>query len=73
MAAAQIILDLKGSLVASDIPQAKVKLSDNKSFAKEGLMSLGFKAKDCEDALNRIQEEDLSIEEYITKALKFLK
>lgn len=63
--ATQIILDLKGKLVSSSILNEK-----NVSLAYDGLIQLGFKDKEIKDALNKINNKNLTVEEYISLALK---
>lgn len=66
-AASQIILDLKGTLMMQ--PEKKTTLNPNKELAKDALINLGFKPRDLDEALKNL-EEDLSVEEYVSKALK---
>ena len=75
-AAAQIILDMKGSLSASllqnntDVTK-KIKLNKEQEDAKNVLKALGFKAKDIDDVLEKLPEV-LTASEYINEALKRL-
>ena len=71
-AAAQIILDMKGSLKTYDINNVdskKTKLSKEQEDAKDILKSLGFKVKDIEDILSKLPE-GLSVDVYTTECLK---
>lgn len=68
-AAAQIILDLKGVL-ALDSGESQEKLSAAQLDAKQALKNLGFKVKDIEDCLKKIEDKNLSCEEYITLVLR---
>ena len=66
-AAAQIILDMKGSLSASLLPAntettKKVKLNKEQEDAKNVLKALGFKAKDIDDVLENDYCGDCKIE-----------
>ena len=68
--ASQIILDLKGKLV---IPVTTRSFSEkNMELAFEGLKGLGFKVREIEEALNHIQERNLSVEDYMTRCLRLL-
>ena len=75
-AAAQIILDMKGSLSASllqnntDVTK-KIKLNKEQEDAKNVLKALGFKAKDIDDVLEKLPEV-LTASEYINESLKRL-
>ena len=44
----------------------------NEKLAKEALESLGFKAKQIEEAFNKINNQDLTLEDYIKEALKIM-
>ena len=77
-AASQIILDLKGSLsdfgvVSSQTKVNKPVLTKNQEDAIQGLKLWGFKAKDIEECLERINDTSLSTEEYIRLCLKMLR
>ena len=75
-AAAQIILDMKGSLSASllqnntDVTK-KIKLNKEQEDAKNVLKALGFKAKDIDEVLEKLPVV-LTASEYINEALKRL-
>ena len=72
-AAAQIILDLKGSLKQSSLSsiESKTKFNKEQEDAISVLKSLGFKGKDIEDILNKLPEV-LSASEYVNEVLKRL-
>ena len=77
-AASQIILDLKGSLsdfgVVSTISKvSKPKLTKSQEDAIQGLKLWGFKVKDIEECLAKINDDSLSTEEYIKLCLKMLR
>jgi Holliday junction DNA helicase RuvA len=67
-AAAQIILDLKGQLAATD-SKGNPKQFDE---VQEALKNLGFKSKDIDNALSSINEPNLSNEELLRLALRKL-
>ena len=75
-AAAQIILDMKGSLSASllqnntDVTK-KIKLNKEQEDAKNVLKALGFKVKDIDEVLEKLPVV-LTASEYINEALKRL-
>ena len=69
-AAGQIILDLKGHLrVDTSIP-----VKENPVFkeAKEALKNFGFKAQEIDNALSKIQDENIDVSDCIFKALQYL-
>ena len=68
-AAAQIVLDLKGSLVEMD-EQGKPQSHDDVRLA---LKQLGFKVKEIDEALSTITEPGLSTDEVLRKALQYLR
>lgn len=70
--ASQIILDLKGKLATLESANSDT-LNAEMDAAKEGLKSLGFKEKEIKDALARIEETDLTADEYLKRALVLLK
>ena len=74
-AAAQIILDMKGALNISVLgnidASSNVKLNKEQEDAKSVLKSLGFKAKDIDDVLNRLPSI-LTASDYVNEALKRL-
>ena len=72
-AAAQIILDMKGSLKMSALEENKdsvnAKLNKEQNDAKNVLKALGFKAKEIDEVLVKLPES-LTASEYINEALK---
>ena len=66
--AGQIILDLKGKLVASEEIKVNEKLND----AVETLKSLGFKSLELKNIIKELSKEDLSTEQYVKRALSML-
>ena len=66
--ASQIILDLKGKLVASEEIKVNEKLND----AVETLKSLGFKSLELKNIIKELSKEDLSTEQYVKRALAML-
>lgn len=69
--ASQIILDLKGKLTMME-SESNVTLSKNMDLALQGLKNYGFKDKEIKDALLSINEKDLTVEDYLKKALVIL-
>ena len=69
-AAGQIILDLKGHLRVD----TSVTVKENPVFkeAKEALKNFGFKAQEIDNALSKIQDENIEVSDCIFKALQFL-
>ena len=69
-AAGQIILDLKGHLKVD----TTVTIKENPVFkeAKEALKGFGFKAQEIDNALSKIQDEDIEVSDCIFKALQYL-
>lgn len=69
-AAGQIILDLKGHLKVDNT----VSVKENKVFkeAKEALKGFGFKAQEIDNALSKIQDENIEVSDCIFKALQYL-
>ena len=69
-AAGQIILDLKGHLKVD----TTVTVKENPVFkeAKEALKGFGFKAQEIDNALSKIQDENIDVSDCIFKALQFL-
>lgn len=69
-AAGQIILDLKGKLGGSFTIETNQSLED----AKEALLALGYSNKEISRVAKMLEKEQLSVDEYIKKALQlFLK
>jgi Holliday junction DNA helicase RuvA len=54
-----------------EVPAGAV-FSDEKQNAVVALTTLGYSKREAETALSNVPEDDLSIEEYIKKALKYL-
>lgn len=75
-AASQIILDLKGSLSNFGVITPKVSkptFNKNQLDAIEGLKMWGFKVKDIEECMSKIEDNSLSAEEYIKTCLRMLR
>ena len=68
-AAAQIILDLQGVLTF-DSTESIAEYNDAQLDAKQALKQLGFKVKDIDNCLSKIEDKTLSCEEYITIVLR---
>ncbi len=68
--ASQIILDLRGKLTLLD--NSATTLNKEMDAAKEGLKNLGFKEKEIKGALLSINDNNLSADEYLKKALTYL-
>lgn len=69
-AASQIVLDLKGKLVASS---TQVESNENLLNALEALKSLGYKPIEVNKVEKRLREEDkLSVDSYVKLGLKWL-
>lgn len=66
--ASQIILDLKGKLVANEDIKTNKKLND----AIETLKALGFKTAELKNVIKELSKDDLSVEQYVKKALSML-
>ena len=71
-AASQIILDLQGVLALEEV-QPTTKLNKAQEDAKIALKNLGFKVKDIEDCLKKIDDDTLKTEEYITLVLRTIR
>lgn len=71
-AASQIILDLHGKLTFEETKSNK-KSNQAKEDAKLALKNLGFKIKEIEDCLDKIDDDTLSCEEYITQVLRMIR
>lgn len=69
-AAGQIILDLKGHLKLD----SNVSVKENPVFkeAKEALKGFGFKSQEIDNALSKIQDENIEVSDCIFKALQYL-
>jgi Holliday junction DNA helicase RuvA len=68
--ASQIILDLRGKLNPIDIGTATGE--KNLDLAYDGLKGLGFKDSEIKAAFDGIHERGLTVEQYMTKALRIL-
>lgn len=71
--AQRIVLELKdkiGILGGLSDSTKQVDLNNSKSEAINGLISLGYSKSEAMGALSNIEDENLSTEEYIKKALK---
>lgn len=68
--ASQIILDLKGKLPESGLEVIKndPKMTD----VSDALKALGYRLSEINPVINKIKGEDLSVDEYIRKALALL-
>lgn len=69
--AQQIILDLKGHL-RLDYKEQTVKTSPVLKEAKEALKSLNFKVQEIDEALSKINDENISVDVCVLKALQYL-
>lgn len=70
-AASQIVLDLKGKLVEADIEEKAV--NQNLQDAVEALKSLGYRNNEIHSIMKELnQEKDLSVDEYVRKALALM-
>lgn len=69
-AAGQIILDLKGHLRVD----TTIVVKENPVFkeAKEALKGFGFKSQEIDNALSKIQDENIEVSDCIFKALQYL-
>lgn len=75
-AASQIILDLKGSLSDFGVVSNKVTkkgLNKNQEEALLALKTLGFKVKEIEECFDRINDDTLSTEQYVTSVLRMMR
>ena len=71
-AASQIILDLQGILKVEE-NKATLKLNKAQEDAKSALKNLGFKVKDIEECIKKINDDSLSTEQYVTQILKMIR
>lgn len=70
-AASQIVLDLKGKLVEADIEEKAV--NQNLQDAVEALKSLGYRNNEIHSIMKELnQEKNLSVDEYVRKALALM-
>ena len=75
-AASQIILDLKGSLSDFGVVSTKTSkkgLNKAQEEASQALKSLGFKVKDIEECFDKINDDTLSTEQYVTQILRMMR
>lgn len=75
-AAQQIILDLKGKLIFEHYDnkgKAIGTVNDEINDAKEALKNLGFKVSAIDAVLAELQNEQLTTEEYLRRALQLLR
>ncbi|MBO5413365.1 MAG: Holliday junction branch migration protein RuvA [Clostridia bacterium] len=75
--AQRLILELKDKLKSEDIPCEEIKVEENKdnninNDAVVALQVLGYSKKEAETVLEKVETKDLSIEETIKEALKYL-
>lgn len=70
-AAQQIILDLKGKLVASEV-EAKTKDNVDLNEAREVLVALGYKATDVDKVIRIIKDQKMDTNGYVKAALAIL-
>ena len=75
--AQRLILELKDKLKSEDIPCEEIKVEENKdnninNDAVVALQVLGYSKKEAETVLEKVDTKDLSIEETIKEALKYL-
>jgi Holliday junction DNA helicase RuvA len=68
-AAAQIILDLKGQLAETDEKGNPAQFDE----VRQALKQLGFKVKDIDEALASVNEPNLTNEEVLRIALRYLR
>lgn len=76
--AERVILELADKVSAVPIQDAEivaepaVLFSDERNNAVVALTTLGYSKAEAEEAIGHVPEDDLTIEEYIKKSLKFL-
>ncbi len=76
--AERVILELADKVSAVPIQDAEIAtesavlFSDERNNAVVALTTLGYSKAEAEDAIGHVPEDDLTIEEYIKKSLKFL-
>ena len=64
--ASQIILDLKGKLVSTQITKVQ---NDKLNDVAEALKNLGYRPSEIKPVLKQLAEEDLDADEYLRRAL----
>lgn len=75
-AASQIILDLKGSLSDFGVVSSKTTKKGMNKAQEEALLALktlGFKVKEIEECFERINDESLTTEQYVTAVLRMMR
>ena len=76
--AERVILELADKVSAVPIQDAEIAtesavlFSDERNNAVVALTTLGYSKAEAEEAIGHVPEDDLTIEEYIKKSLKFL-
>ena len=76
--AERVILELADKVSAVPIQDAEIAtesavlFSDERNTAVVALTTLGYSKAEAEEAIGHVPEDDLTIEEYIKKSLKFL-
>lgn len=76
--AERVILELADKVSAVPIQDAEIAtesavlFSDERNNAVVALTTLGYSKTEAEEAIGHVPEDDLTIEEYIKKSLKFL-
>lgn len=76
--AERVILELADKVSAVSIQDAEIAaesavlFSDERNNAVVALTTLGYSKAEAEEAIGHVPEDDLTIEEYIKKSLKFL-
>lgn len=76
--AERVILELADKVSAVPIQDAEIAtesavlFSDERNNAVVALTTLGYSKAEAEEAISHVPEDDLTIEEYIKKSLKFL-
>lgn len=76
--AERVILELADKVSAVPIQDAEIAtesavlFSDERNNAMVALTTLGYSKAEAEEAIGHVPEDDLTIEEYIKKSLKFL-
>lgn len=74
--AQRIVLDLKDKFEnvtygGYDVPQvATVKITDARAEAVSALMELGYSKIEATEAIGRVEDDDLSVEDYIKRGLR---
>lgn len=71
-AASQIILDLQGVLKIEE-NKSTVRLNKAQEDAKSALKNLGFKIKDIEECIKKIDDDSLTTEQYVSSILRMIR